>query len=158
MTRFYSKYMTRTVREAVEDALAVSPQEQLQLFEELALMRTLAGESIKLYSAAKETGKQPVIDTAAMIMQQQLNEVVRTCEAAARIDASAKDKVSVHTIHHFVDQIVRIAFDSFGDDPKAKEFEHLIRTQLKLPRSGNDGTSLTPDMDVTEMDSSVPKE
>lgn len=157
MPRFYSKYLTRTVQEAVEEALAVSPREQLQLFEELALMRDLAGQAVALYSAARETGKAEVMMQAGMLMQQHLKEVIATCESAARIDAAAKDKVSVHTLHHFVDQLVRVAFETFGDTDKAREFEFAIRTQIKLPSSGVNGTDITPDQDVTEMDRSVPQ-
>ena len=165
MPRFYSKFLTRTLSDAVEEALAVSPKEQLQLFEELALIRDYAGQGVQLYSQAREAAAahpdnaklQDLVVAAGGLMLDQLRSVINTCESAARIDAAAKDKVSVHTMHFFVDQIVRIAFESFGDDERAHEFERQIRTNIKLPSAGNEGTSLTPDMDVIAMDASVPK-
>jgi hypothetical protein len=164
MPRFYSKHLTKSLSDALEDLTSVSPNEQLSLFEELALVRDAAGQAVAMYSICKEAYEQEpspkrgeILAAATMEMRGALDHVVKVCEAAARIDSQAKDKVSIHTLHFFIQQITRIAYDAFDDDPRARAFEELLRTRIKLPQAGADGTVLTPDMDVQTMDSTVPQ-
>lgn len=156
MPRFYSKYLNKTLNDAVEEALGCSPAEQLQLYEELAMMRETTGTALKLWSAAQETGKSDVIQAAEGLVRSYLQENARICALAASIEANAKDKFSVHNLVHVVNQMTRIAYEVFGEDiDKAKQFEALIKTQIRLP-SKESGTLITPDQDVLGMDDSVP--
>lgn len=156
LPRFYSKFLTKTLSEAVEEQLDLAPTEQLRFFEELALMRDVAGQAVMLYGAAKATGKAEHVMPAAMVMKDALSEVVKIGEAAARIEASARDKISVHALHCFVAQIVRIVHDTFGDDPRVHQFEEAIRNSIRLPVAVNSGTARTPDADAIEMDDTIP--
>lgn len=166
MPRAYSKYLTRTLSEALEEQTGVNPQEQLQLYDELALIRDSAGQAVKLYGAARQASeedptslkKQEFVFQAGAIMREQLKEVISACEAAARLENSAKDKISIHQLHFFIQQIVRAAYNVLGDDVETvRKIEHSIKTTIRLPSSGIEGTVVTPDMDVNAMDESVPR-
>jgi hypothetical protein len=91
-------------------------------------------------------------------MKMQIAEVVKTCEAASRVANAAQDRVSIHQLHFFVDQVSRCAYESFGDDPRAELFRQKMLTQVRLPVDGSStGTHVTPDMDVAGMDGTIPK-
>lgn len=168
MPRFYTKFLTKSLSDALEESTGVAPSEQLQLYEELALVRIAAGDAVKTWAVATQAleectdaKKKPVLenlrDMAACIMRDHLREVVSICESAARIESNAKDKVSIHQLHYFVNQIVRCAYHAFEDNiENAQVFEEYVRKTIHLPSPGNEGTSLTPDMDVQAMDDSIP--
>jgi hypothetical protein len=129
----------------------------LSLLEELSLMRVLAGDTVALYDAAVGTEKTELVANAGMLLRDALRQVADMCEKAARVDALAKDKISIHHLSFVVNQIVRIAAEVFGDDTtRAAQFEQLIRERVRLP-SIQQGTLLTPDADVVDMDSTIPK-
>lgn len=157
LPRFYSKELTDTLRDYVEESLGSAPHEQLNLFEELAIMRATTAETIKLFSAAQQSSDQETRVAAAVLVQDALKSVVSTCEAAARIEASGKDKISVHSVAHVVGQIVRIAYAVFGNEAEVKVFETQIREEVKIIGEKS-GTDLRPDVDVTSMDSTIPLE
>lgn len=155
LPRFYAKELTGTLQEYVEASLGAAPHEQLNLFEELAIMRAAAAETVALFAAAQQSKDSDTRAAAAMLMQEALKHVVATCESAARIEAGSKDKISIHNIAHVVQQIVRIAYAVFGDEAEVKSFERQIRENVKIA-GDKSGTDLTPDVDVGEMDETVP--
>jgi len=166
MPKFYGKYVTKTLAEMLDKCLEINPKDQLQLFEELALIRDVAGQSVALYSAAKQLADDNPLDSkkrdlllqAGEVMKMQIAEVVKTCEAASRVANAAQDRVSIHQLHFFVDQVSRCAYESFGDDPRAELFRQKMLTQVRLPVDGSStGTHVTPDMDVMGMDDTIPK-
>lgn len=145
----------------------MAPEEQINLFEELAITRVVANEAVTLYTATLEAlankpsndvAAQNAKDLAGRIVVDAMQQVSRVCTQAAQIEATAKDKFSVHSLMHVVNQIIRIAYEVFEPDhrDKAEYFEHLVRTQVKLPRVTAEGTELTPDQDVMSMDNTVP--
>ncbi len=160
---FYSSKLTRTLSAAVEECLDKSPHEQLNLFEELALMRVQAGDAVKLYGAALELSDDnpaaPELQTdAGLIMRDSLKDVISTCEAAARIEAASKDRITLNDVAFIVAQIVRIAYEVFDDDmERAQQFEVLVRDKVKITDGGR-GTDITPDQDVQDMDGTIPRE
>lgn len=161
----YSKYFSKTLKDAIQEQLDTPPLERLQLFEELALMRDLAGQSIALYSIAREAaasqpGNERLIACvlgAGETMRLHLAEVVNVCEKAARLDEAAKDKISIHTLTFVVNQIVKCAYDVFGDDPRIMILDTMLKNKVRLPSTGTAGTDLTPDLDVQAMDATVPR-
>lgn len=160
MPGWYRDALGPTIAEALDKLTCGSASEQLQLFEELALMRHAAQDAVKLYAAAQRvTGDNAlsVRTEAAAIMQAQLREVAKICESAARVDAMAKDKFSIHAVQLLINQMVRICAQVFKDhEDLVKTFERRIREEVKLPTSDAVGTSITPDAEVREMDSTVP--
>jgi hypothetical protein len=172
MPKVYGKFMGPTLQEAIAAQLEQDPKEQLQLYEEIALMRQAAGEAVKLYSvalAANESEpsdkRQGMVLQAATIMQQSLNEVVRICESASRIEANAKDKISITNLSFFVDQLVRITYNTLGGDDvgqaQCAQLEQALRAQIRIPLQQGTliGTTVTPDSTdaiVADMDSTIP--
>jgi hypothetical protein len=152
---FYSRVLNKTLQQAVEDSLGQGPEEQVAIFEELSLMRLAALDAVKLFSASQESKNVETRQAAAVLMRSAIHEVVKTAEAAARVNSLASDKVSVHNIKHVAAQITRIAHECMDLD-QAKQFERLVRQRVKV-QSTPEGVHTTPDMDVAEMDASVPK-
>lgn len=153
--RFYSKYLSKTLCELVEEQMARAPSEQLSLLEELAHMRITTAQAIKMFDAAVSTGKDEIIASATMVVRQALQEVARMCESAARVDALGKDKISAHAIHFVIMQVVKIASQVFGDDERVIAFERALREEVRVPGDVQ-GTDLTPDADAVDMDDTVP--
>ena len=170
MPGIYDRVLTRTLAESIAALQAEPPAKQMQIFDELALMRDVAAEAVKLYSVAREAAAQQpdnmklteqVLSTGA-VMREHLNEVVRLAEVAGRIEQQAKDKISIPQLYFFVDQLVHAIYVALdGDVVLAKQIERTIKETVLLPSvtAGNSdkGTLLTPDMDVQSMDAMVPK-
>ncbi|HTQ40769.1 MAG TPA: hypothetical protein VMJ32_17235 [Pirellulales bacterium] len=162
MPPIYRRYLKSTLSEAVRDLCAMPPHEQLQLFEELALMRDAAGQSVALYSIVREVAdarpddieaRQHVIDVAS-IMSSALMQVAKVVDRAAAVNANAKDKISLYTLQHFVDQLVVIAHETWGDDPRVEQFRIAVRDRVKIPQIS---TPTVSDEDVAAMVASVPE-
>ena len=164
--------MTRTLTDAVHEFMALSPNEALQIFEELAIMREAAGQAICLYGTARNIAENLPPDTseerkrsalanvmeASAIMREALMEVIKTVATAREFEDKGKDKVSVLTLHHFVDQIVTQAFECFGDDPRVEKFVVSLRDNIKVPDSANGMTTSKPSDDlVASMDQTIPR-
>ncbi len=163
MPGFYSKHLRKTLVDSINDALNVAPEEQVAVFEELATMRETVLPVLKMWDAAHAVEGDQGLEiqaSAGALLREQLKEVVVVAETANRIMLSGKDQFSVHTLGHIVNQIVRIAYDVFGDDEmeRAEHFERLVRERIKMPTAENQGTLVTPDMDAIEMDDTVPTE
>lgn len=158
LPKFYSSQLSDTLAERVQEMLSGAPAEQLRLYEELALVRLTAQDAVQLYDIAHKEGADiEARMTAGVILREILGDVVKTCEAAAKVEATARDKVSVHNLQFILNQVVRIAYELFEPDNHelAVEFEKSIRVNVRMPDEIQ-GTSVTPDMDVNEMDLSVP--
>jgi hypothetical protein len=170
MSNPYRKNISAALAATIEQMTAINPEEQLQLYDELALMRHAAGNAVGMYNKAVEAHEAETDPTkkkilaelvlqCGLVMRDHLNEVIRTAETAARINAAAKDKISLHQLHYFIEQVTRCAYVAFeGDEQRALTYERHLKEYIKLPRLGVEGTDLTPDMDVTAMDATIPKE
>ncbi len=169
MPSIYARELTKTLAESIAALQAEPPAKQLQIFDELALMRDVAAQAIMQYGVAREAAaSQPenmklqgmVLETGA-VMRDHLNDVVKLAETAGRIEQQAKDKISIPQLHYFVDQLIGAIYTALdGDVYTAKQIEKAIKNQVLLPSIGSSsekGTLLTPDMDVTAMDEMVPK-
>lgn len=155
LPQMYSKHLTHTLQKVVEETLTQSIQDQLDLTEELAVIRGTVIDVCKLFDLTEEGGDARL--TAGALLRATLREVVSSCEAAARVAAISRDRISVHNLSNVLNQVVRCAWQVFGDDhDKAREFEKLIKTTVRLPDEVL-GTSITPEQDVLEMDDSIPK-
>lgn len=161
MAPFYKKHLSATLAQALEQAVAAPIHEQTSMYEELHLMRGVAGRAVELWSRAHdvqdEAKRGPMLDMAGQIMSDALERVGRMAEQAARISSMGKDKFSVHNLQAVVYQITVIAQAVLKDHPElAKEFETRIRTQIVLPTEAKDGTSSLPGEDEEDMDDTVP--
>jgi hypothetical protein len=149
MPNFYSKHLNATLKEFVEAQIGESPREQLQLFEELALARTMALRLVKLYGVSVGTDAEA---NATALMKDALSFVVDVCNKAAKVDAAGKDKLSVHNLNHAVLQVTRILYEVLGGehDQLAKEIELRINRELKIVADNTEseasGTEITRDV------------
>lgn len=179
MPSFYGKHLSATIQEAVETQLNLAVEDQLNLFEELAIIRKFACDALDLYKQAAENPDSKPIDKLATSKYavSALELVTSFCEKAAKVDSMQRDKYSIHTINSIVAQIVNIIYIVLemdaGRPDLAKLVEKTIREQLKVPvqtvklidvkatesEQERLGTNLTPnklDQLVTQMDSSIP--
>jgi len=108
---YYSKYLGPKLSERVQDALNQPHDEQVALYEELAISRANACEALKLaqplYDPATadkidDDTKMLIISTLGTAMAHVKDMVL----AAARIEKDAKDKVSLKVINLIVTQII----------------------------------------------------
>jgi hypothetical protein len=151
VSRFYKRALTESLEAALSEHTAMKPDDQLALFEELALVRESASAHVKIYAAALETGKQDTILAAGELMALSMQRVAEMCKAAASVNSTQKDKFSIHDLNYIIEQIVRISYDCFKDEDLVNVFAHRVRTELQLHEKDR-GTSITPDQEVTEMD------
>jgi hypothetical protein len=159
----YRKYLNKTLNDALEAQLGVKPSEQLQILEELALLRDFAGQSVAVYSATREAaeknpGHNDKVMAAGAFMAECLGRVSKMAEAAAKITSSTSNVDSIHDIQYIVFQIIRIMYQVCGpnNEQLAIEFERRVHRDLVLPKTP-EGTTKEPHHDVEDMDSSVPK-
>ena len=156
---FYSKALGGALSDLVASCLGEAPHEQLQLFEELQLMRVLAADTVTLWTAAKGcTGENaPQMQAnASALMCDALNQVRGMGESAARVYATSKGVVNVHDLALVVKQVVRIAHEVLEDEPElAAAFEKQVREEVRVSDETR-GTTCTPDADVKGMDGTVP--
>lgn len=163
MPRSYLHALRPTLTQRLEAALEGSEAfQQLDVSDELALIRDAAGNAVKMYAEAVEQQlSTDALLAVGSLMTEQLTTVIRSAETAARV-TETKQRVTTafgDALARVISSILHAAYEVWGDDYKVGEFEKLIRERLKsnqLP--GADGTLLTPDQDVQEMDSLVPKE
>ena len=155
---FYRKVLCTTLQEAVEANLAAPIANQLNLLEELAIMRELSCTPLQLYSKTTEAIEQKIrqieeggdkekleqdIETlrklklvASDSSVSALRVVAEFCEKAAKIDSLQRDKFSIHALNSIVIQISKIAQDVFHDhglQELAEEFDRKIQEDLVIP-------------------------
>ena len=156
---FYGSVLGPKLKAVVEELTSRPAHEQLNVYEELQLIRSTGVQAVALYSAALETDNAQSVMTAALLMRDSLAFIIEQTAKVAAIEDRAKDKISVHTVSMIVQQMTRIMHRVCGEEHRdiAERFTELVSEEVRLPSVGDTtGTSLTPDMDVTEMDATVP--
>lgn len=165
MPKFYRNRMSATLASFVEEHMQMSPEEQINLFEELALTRTVAGDAVALYDATVTALKEKNDDAAnqtrllaGSMLKDALKDVSDMCMRASAIEQNARDKFSVHTLQYIINQIVRIVHEACEPEHHevAERIEYMIHTMIRIPKTTTDGTELTPDQDARDMDATVP--
>ena len=165
---FYAKVLGKTLQDKLKEIVESPNHEQMNLREEIALAKISAADTVQLYDgvcALYETAppeKRATLGEAKLqtgaVMRSVLGDVVDMCDKVTRVELAMKDKVTVQNIVIIVNQITKIAFDVFGVDniEACYEFERRIKDQVRLPSDGPEGTTITPDQDVLEMDDTIP--
>lgn len=166
---FYSKVLGKTLHDKLKEIVESPGHEQFNLREEIALTKISAGDTVQLYDGVctlleveGDEKKRQALAEAKLItgaqMRGVLGEVIDMCDKAARVEAAGKDKVTVQNIVIIVNQIVRVAYETFGINnlDLCYEFERRIKEQVRLPNEGPEGTTITPDQDVLDMDDTIP--
>lgn len=160
--RFFSHRLGPKLRAAVEQCLDAPEAEQLELFEELAIIRSLAGDAAEIHARAEalpdeRQDKQQLLIAAGSLLSQQMEYIATVCEKAAKVSAMGKDKYSIHTLQDIINQVGRMVHSCFGHDVAGlMAFDKMLSEQLRLPVSQNQGTYRTPDIEATMMDDTIP--
>jgi hypothetical protein len=170
LPKFYSRVMTQTLRERIDESTARTHDEQIELYEELALMRESASEAVRVWSLAvtrleeaRAEGRDTklligVVQDASQLMAQHLEHVKEYALAIARVRSMTKDKLTLHTLYGVVHQVTRLMYEVCGDENEAlaRELEQRLRTDIVIPTDGREGTTLTPDQTAMDMDDTIP--
>jgi hypothetical protein len=167
----YSKYLGDTLAERIKELAEQPPEEQLDLSEDLALVRITARDAAIMYDAlyAQElsdvtegTTKTRLLEArlaAGQILRDALKQVADMCEQYVRVAyAPNRATVGVTNINLVVGQLMQEAHEVFGESPEmiAKVMELADRAKrIRLPNE-DQMTTITPDMDVLAMDKTIP--
>lgn len=163
-TRVYGKHLKGTLKKRLHDLVSCSHEEQVQLYEELAVARAVALEAVTLLEPLVEHPEKTDVSTRALAVScvREAITVVRDMAlAVSRIEKDSEDKVSIHVLDLFVLQILKSIYRACGDDKDlAERIEAEVEFSVRMPdpSAGNlgvRGTTITPDQVVREMDDTV---
>jgi len=142
----YRAYLSKTLQQRLDEFTGMSHLELTQLYEELSLSRLTVCDCVEMFRIAHEVSEEgkPLakVETriaAGNMLREALDDVKDLCEAVNKIEAAAKDKVSLHVLSLFVEQVVRAIYKAFPDDNEAAQrIEKFIRTEVKFPSASSD--------------------
>lgn len=167
MSQFYKRVLKPTLAKRIGEALDQTELvQQLNVSEELALIREATSHRVELYAALLEEAQKPdtkitheQLMAAAEIMRAGLEDVVKVAKINAEIERMKLDIVSGFTnaMTAVITTVCQAAYKVFENDHRVKDFELLLRTELRTKAApGTEGTTITPDMDVMSMDACIP--
>lgn len=166
MSRYYLKCLRPTLALALEKALSETSLDNLDLNEELALIRVAAGDAVAEYAKVVELSESksddPKITELKMLTgQMMISRLQDVAKMATEAGNTADLKIKLQgafsqVMTSVITSIAHAAWEVFGDDSRVKDFEELIRTKLEARGTGVEGTEITPDRDVIEMDETIP--
>ncbi len=137
---FYSKYLGPKLTELVRANLNEPHDEQVALYQELAILRSAACEAIKLAQPLFDDDMRKLlnVETQAMIfstLQNAMSSVKDMVLAAARIEKDSKDKVSLKVINLIVAQIIEAVNQECGTENEAlgEAIAKRINDKVRLP-------------------------
>lgn len=155
MGNFWSKKLRGSLLDVVEEALKEDPTDAVELYAELAIVRQTSLDITLMYEAAlSDPEKAKALPALGAAVRECMDDIGRMVKLIADLEEKRADKLSVHNIHYVVNQIVRIAHETFGGDEQLGEvFRKAVIDKLKVESKG---TTLTPDQDAEAMDATVP--
>lgn len=140
MPGFYSKYLGPKLSERVRELVDVPHDEQISLYQELAVARATACEALKLAQPLydEKTAKKLTPETKSLMIQtlgQAMSEVKDLVMAASKLEKDAGDKVSMKVINLIVMQIVFAINDVCGTEnlALAEAIAKTIDERVRLP-------------------------
>lgn len=163
MPTHYTKHLGKTLRARIEELTDEAHHEQVNLYEELAITRVILENAIVLAEPALMNNEmEPAIKVLAMeALGAAVGNVKDLVVAAAKIENDTREKVSVRVLDLFVLQVLRAIYRACDDPAVALRIEEEMRS-VALPSSDQelmipptDGTSITPDQIVQEMDANI---
>lgn len=157
----YSRYLSNKLSERMAELAGVP--DELDLKEELALLRSTAIDAAQLYDLAANAPDntkdiQQLRVAAGAIVRETLSEVRDMVESIVAIEEKRRETLTVPSLHIVVTQIVDLMYDELGDVVPVDKIRGLANRMkdIRLPSDEVQGTVLTPDMDVREMDETIP--
>ncbi len=176
--RIYGQHLTQSLSQVIKKQLAAPTALQLELCEELALLRDAAGQTVRLYAVTRELSEREPDNAnarsamlqASSLMREYLAEVVKTCETAWRMENNQKDTITARQLTHFLHLVTGVIYNSCnGDEALGHSIVRQINESVSVPLgikcidAENVGTFVQPsagdllERDVNFMDESVPR-
>lgn len=162
MSAGYLQHVGPTLKKQLEHFLSKPHDEQVSLYEELAVARATATQALKLASplfedqtnATPEMKKllnDPAFKALALsTLNDAMGRVKDLVVAASKIEKDAEDKVSVKVINLFILQILRAIESVVGDDRELlMKINDAIDTQVKMPL--NDKSDAIINIDINPL-------
>lgn len=124
----------------MHEILQQSHDEQLSLYEEIAMTRIAAQEAIKLSAPLfnEETAAKLPSETKALMVEtlsSAMDNVKEMVVAASKVENAAHDRVSLKVVNLIVYQIVCAVHEACGDEHMAlaEAIAKLIDERVRLP-------------------------
>jgi len=137
---FYSKYLGPKLSQRVLELMNAPHDEQVSLYEELALARSGMIEALQLAAPLQDVGLAAKLSPEIKaLMIQTLNESMKNVKeltlAASKLEKDASDKVSIKVINLIVQQIVVAINDVCGTENVAiaEAIAMAIDNRVRLP-------------------------
>lgn len=146
---FYSKYLGPKLSERVKDLLDRPHDEQVALYEELAIARANACEALKLAQPLFNDSKELNDETKSLIIST-LNSAMAHVKdlvlAASKLEKEQSDKVSIKVINLIVYQIIAAINEVCGTEHQsiAEAIANAIDEKVRLPLNDR----LTPNIRI----------
>lgn len=167
---FYAKHIGPKLTELLNDALAI---QAFDISEEIGIIRASLITQVEQFSGLNELRNDPatapktdeailqyntLYNMAAESLRQGMNAITFQVERQAKIHNMVAEKIHPNAINDVVRQINRMVHEVFGQDhwELVERFDQKLTDELQLPSLKNQGTTITPDQEVTLMDASVP--
>jgi len=139
---FYSRYLGPKLSERVAELMSRSHDDQVSLYEELAVARATACEALALAQPLfdSEASVKLSAETKALMVQtlsQAMSSVKELVLAASRVEKDADDKVSLKVVNLIVQQIVVTISEVCGAEqlPLAEAIAKAIDERVRVPLS-----------------------
>lgn len=151
---FYGKYLGPRLSERVREALNKPHDEQVSLYEELAIARATACEALKLAQPLFD-GTKLNLETKALTIQtlrSAMTSVKDLVLAAARVEKDQEDKVSIKVINLIMMQVVLAVNEICGTDNAilAEAIAKAIDDKVRLPMNNKLSPVIEIDLDSTQ--------
>lgn len=137
---FYSKYLGPKLSERVKELLDQPHDEQISLYQELAIARVNACEALKLaqplYDDEKSKKLSPELKSLILnTLQDAMGGVKELVLAASKLEKDSADKVSIKVINLIVMQIIMAINDVCGTENMAiaEAIAQAIDERVRLP-------------------------
>jgi hypothetical protein len=158
----YDNFLAGSMRDFVAEQCAKPAREQINILEELAILKWFAAEALQRLRLAKESGQQAACDLASVMVLNCIREVERVALSASRIQV-ALNNADMQGMLDAVDTCNRLAelvHEHLGA-AQADKLEKAIRERLAPYATNNRiaGVDLTPDRTIAtclRMDLTVP--
>lgn len=164
----YSKHLSESLASRLAELAKKPISDQLDMSEDLALARLTALDAAKLYDIATLSATQAKTPeetlrglngqiAAGQVLRDVISEVGDIASKAADMFSKQREFLGVASIPALVKQCVEIMYDELGDEGSEAVTRIAERIdQIRLP-SERGGTLITPDMEVSAMDETVPR-
>lgn len=142
----YSKFLGPTLAERVQEFTKGPVQEQLSLYDELAVARGMLSQALELQKKvelAESMGKE-ITAGSKHAVQTAINEAMKNVgdmvDRIVKNEKAMEGNISITQLSFFVAQLTTIIFSVLGTKhvDLANELNEAIKTNLKLPANPQD--------------------